>query len=104
MDLLALAAASTQPPDHLVARQRAVGDDAKQLEAPPAGDAGQPRRPKGGGGSGAFIAFSMPEIRRLIARFQLSSASTSFSLGRSGAGSIRPSPKPATGNDRPPNS
>jgi len=40
----------------------------------PGGDAGQPRRPKGGGGSGAFvpIAFSMPEIRRLIARFQLS--------------------------------
>src|SRR4051794_31100831 len=25
-----------------------------------------------GGGSGAFIAFSMPEIRRLITRFQLS--------------------------------
>ena len=32
------------------------------------------------------------------------SASTSFSHGRSGVGSIRPSPKPATGNDRPPNS
>ena len=40
----------------------------------PGGDAGQPRRPKGGGRFGAFapIAFSMPEIRRLIARFQLS--------------------------------
>jgi hypothetical protein len=60
--------------------------------------------PKGGGRSGAFVAFSMPEIRRLITRFQVSSASTSFSHGRSGVGSIRPSPKPATGNDRPPNS
>src|SRR3954447_7499610 len=34
MDLLALAAAFTQPPDYLVAWQRAVGDDAEQLEAP----------------------------------------------------------------------
>src|SRR3954471_107304 len=33
MDLLALAAASAQPPDDLVAWQRAVGDDAEQLEA-----------------------------------------------------------------------
>ena len=31
--LLALAAASAPPPDHLIARQRAVGDDAEQLEA-----------------------------------------------------------------------
>ncbi len=70
----------------------------------PGGDAGRTRLPKGGGRSSAFIAFSMPEIRRLITRFQVSSASTSFSHGRSGVGSIRPSPKPATGNDRPPNS
>src|SRR3954471_5825621 len=33
MNLLALAAAFAQPPDYLVARQRAVGDDAEQLEA-----------------------------------------------------------------------
>ena len=33
MDLLALAAAFAQPPDYLVAWQRAVGDDAEQLEA-----------------------------------------------------------------------
>jgi SRSO17 transposase len=70
----------------------------------PGGDAGRTRLPKGGGRSSAFIAFSMPEIRRLITRFQVSSASTSFSHARSGVGSIRPSPKPATGNDRPPNS
>jgi hypothetical protein len=70
----------------------------------PGGDAGRTRLPKGGGRSSAFIAFSMPEIRRLITRFQVSSASTSFSHGRSGVGSIRPSPKPATENDRPPNS
>src|SRR3954463_1011519 len=34
MDLLALAAAFAQPPDHLIAWQRAVGDDTEQLEAP----------------------------------------------------------------------
>ena len=33
MDLLALAAAFAQPPDYLVAWQRAVGDDAEQFEA-----------------------------------------------------------------------
>src|SRR3954449_12756354 len=33
MNLLALAAAFTQPPDYLVAWQRAVGDEAEQLEA-----------------------------------------------------------------------
>ena len=33
MDLLALAAAFAQPPDYLVAWQRAVGDEAEQLEA-----------------------------------------------------------------------
>src|SRR4051812_8946608 len=38
MDLLALAAASAQPPDHLIAWQRAVGDEAEQLEAPPGGE------------------------------------------------------------------
>ena len=40
----------------------------------PGGDAGRTRLPKGGGRSGAFvpIAFSMPEIRRLITRFQVS--------------------------------
>src|SRR3954451_6725848 len=37
MDLLAFAAAFTQPPDYLVARQRAVGDEAEQLEATPGG-------------------------------------------------------------------
>ena len=38
----------------------------------PGGDAGRTRLPKGGGRSSAFIAFSMPEIRRLITRFQVS--------------------------------